>query len=407
MLLVLAPPLAGTAYAASCDAAVPTKAVPYVKVRSIKQNGGRKDDLFQIAQRTLHNGDRWTEIGRLNKNKPQPFVPNDAGLRCLENPEDVLPGWFVQLPGDADRGASGVEFGGMPTAPPPVAQAPARPAPQPPAPVAQAPQAAPVVAPPRPSAAATNPTRNPASSGNENKAAPQGGAPTAPAAAPAPQPKSPGVVAVDGDWNESLALVRAIGDQVTAAGAGRVVHTGRTARGTDSPDLADAIAGLEGADTRQFVVCADPTAGDLDALAALTPRVKALAIGTSADARWVFGVSERGVLRAEALGLTGSSLGLGRAVAALPSATAPTAARADDTGAAAGAGRSGNGVFAAPPRAADLVEAPDGYAPDRYGLDSHDPDSFDRDRYDPEDDFDEPEPTRRTPLPLGRWTTRD
>ena len=56
---------------------------------------GRPDFLFAIAFKTLGNGNRYTEIYLLNKDRPQP----DGGL--LTDPAVLNPGWILLLPPDA------------------------------------------------------------------------------------------------------------------------------------------------------------------------------------------------------------------------------------------------------------------------------------------------------------------
>lgn len=200
--------------------------------------------------------------------------------------------------------------------------------------------------------------------------------------------RAPGVVAVDGDWKRSLALVRAIGDQIGWAGAGAAAYTGCTARGMNGPTLARTLRYLQGTGERRFVVCSDPTADELDTLASLTPRVKALIVGASADARWVFKVTEDGDMYAETLGLSGSTLGIDRAVAALPSATAATTAKVvvATVPVAAASTRAAGRAFAGGDRRRDH----DVYKPHAESDDRH-----------------EPGQTRTAPLPLGRWGTHD
>ncbi|WP_432974647.1 hypothetical protein [Dactylosporangium sp. CA-233914] len=73
---------------------------------------GQPEFLFAIAQKTLGNGKRYTEIFDINKNRPQP----DGGR--LTDPMVLHAGWILVLPGDAT--GSGVRVG-----PPPVASRPA------------------------------------------------------------------------------------------------------------------------------------------------------------------------------------------------------------------------------------------------------------------------------------------
>ena len=85
--------------------------------------------LYAIAARTLGDGNLFTEIFNLNKGRPQPH-----GGR-LENPQEILAGWILELPADAS--GPGVHFGRLPgTSPPPavpVSPRPSRPAPDGPA----------------------------------------------------------------------------------------------------------------------------------------------------------------------------------------------------------------------------------------------------------------------------------
>jgi hypothetical protein len=70
---------------------------------------GEPEFLFQIAQRYLGDGNRYTEIFELNKGRVQP----DGGT--LTDPAAVLPGWVMQLPDDAK--GEGIEVGVLPTGP--------------------------------------------------------------------------------------------------------------------------------------------------------------------------------------------------------------------------------------------------------------------------------------------------
>ncbi|MDI6105617.1 hypothetical protein QLQ12_44260 [Actinoplanes sp. NEAU-A12] len=56
---------------------------------------GEPEFLYEIAERFLGNGERHPEIFELNKGRPQP----DG--RALTKPEEVEPGWILQLPEDA------------------------------------------------------------------------------------------------------------------------------------------------------------------------------------------------------------------------------------------------------------------------------------------------------------------
>lgn len=95
--------------------------------------GGIHESLYRIAQRELGDGNRWPELFQLNEGRLQP----DG--RALTDPHLILPGWMLQLPGDAVS---------RPTAPPPAPATPQPPAgAEPPAPVPaphhQAPDTAP------------------------------------------------------------------------------------------------------------------------------------------------------------------------------------------------------------------------------------------------------------------------
>ncbi|MGW7685978.1 hypothetical protein ACWGID_34855 [Kribbella sp. NPDC054772] len=67
--------------------------IKYTEVRP--PQGRNYDCLWDIAERYLGEGRRYKEIYDLNKNKLQP----DG--RRLTNPDLILPGWQVRLPGDA------------------------------------------------------------------------------------------------------------------------------------------------------------------------------------------------------------------------------------------------------------------------------------------------------------------
>ncbi|HMH92232.1 MAG TPA: hypothetical protein VK586_14250, partial [Streptosporangiaceae bacterium] len=75
---------------------------------------GHAEFLFEIAAKTLGNGDRAAQIFQLNKGRPQP------GGRRMEKETIILPGWILVLPASA-RG-TGVHYGPLPVvtaAPPP------------------------------------------------------------------------------------------------------------------------------------------------------------------------------------------------------------------------------------------------------------------------------------------------
>jgi len=58
---------------------------------------GRRDTLWDIAERHLGDPFRWREIYELNRGRPQ-----DGG-GCLSDPEVLVPGWRLDLPADAAR----------------------------------------------------------------------------------------------------------------------------------------------------------------------------------------------------------------------------------------------------------------------------------------------------------------
>ncbi|MFD6142004.1 LysM peptidoglycan-binding domain-containing protein [Promicromonospora sp. NPDC060271] len=109
-----APPAArqvvgGTGLAADESAADESKGeqVKYYVMKSSPD--GEPEFLFQIAQRYLGDGNRYTEIFELNKGRVQP----DGGT--LTDPAAVLPGWVMQLPDDAE--GEGIEVGVLPAGP--------------------------------------------------------------------------------------------------------------------------------------------------------------------------------------------------------------------------------------------------------------------------------------------------
>jgi len=57
--------------------------------------GGQQEFLFEIAQKTLGNGNRYMEIFKLNVGRRQP----DG--QSLKDPTVLLPGWILRLPNDA------------------------------------------------------------------------------------------------------------------------------------------------------------------------------------------------------------------------------------------------------------------------------------------------------------------
>ena len=90
---------------------------------------GVAPSLYAIAARALGDGNLFTEIFNLNKGRLQP----DGGR--LENPQEILAGWILELPADAS--GPGVRFGRLPgvSSPPApsVSPRPSRPAAEAPA----------------------------------------------------------------------------------------------------------------------------------------------------------------------------------------------------------------------------------------------------------------------------------
>ncbi|WP_084800700.1 LysM peptidoglycan-binding domain-containing protein, partial [Promicromonospora kroppenstedtii] len=70
---------------------------------------GEQEFLFDIAQRFLGDGNRYREIFELNKGRTQP--DGDA----LTDETVLLPGWVLQMPGDAE--GAGLQVGVLPTGP--------------------------------------------------------------------------------------------------------------------------------------------------------------------------------------------------------------------------------------------------------------------------------------------------
>lgn len=79
----------------------------WYQVRSSYQ--GQPEFLYEIAERFLGDGDRLTEIFRLNKGRVQ------ADGLSLVKPESIEPGWILILPGDAK--GDGVRTGPLPIVP--------------------------------------------------------------------------------------------------------------------------------------------------------------------------------------------------------------------------------------------------------------------------------------------------
>jgi hypothetical protein len=74
---------------------------------------GQKEFLYEIAVKTLGNGDLASEIFTLNKGRLQP------GGGRLETPTAIQPGWILVLPANAS--GSGVHYGPVPVVSPPAA----------------------------------------------------------------------------------------------------------------------------------------------------------------------------------------------------------------------------------------------------------------------------------------------
>jgi hypothetical protein len=104
--LVLAP-ATGTPSASAQDVPTPTTAPVPVKFYVVAASAnGPREFLFQIATKTIGNGNRYMEIFALNEGRLQP----DG--RRVTDPAVVEPGWILQLPPDAS--GPEVQFGVMP-----------------------------------------------------------------------------------------------------------------------------------------------------------------------------------------------------------------------------------------------------------------------------------------------------
>jgi hypothetical protein len=97
---------------------------------------GHKEFLYEIAAKTLGNGNRDTEIFKLNKGR---LEPHGARMKTLTV---IRPGWILLLPKDAS--GKGVHFGKLPVAKPVHTHSPS----PSPSPSASAPAAVPPAAPP-------------------------------------------------------------------------------------------------------------------------------------------------------------------------------------------------------------------------------------------------------------------
>ncbi|MFD4603100.1 hypothetical protein ACFWPQ_34375 [Streptomyces sp. NPDC058464] len=100
---------------APAHAAVPTRpghvllaedVTKFYVVRSPQENGGKPDTLFDIAQRTLGDGNRFEEILVLNSGR---LLPDGS---VFVSPDQLQPGFALILPEDA--AGSGVQVGVLP-----------------------------------------------------------------------------------------------------------------------------------------------------------------------------------------------------------------------------------------------------------------------------------------------------
>jgi hypothetical protein len=112
VMLASAPAIGATAHAAAPTssvilvAAASSEDVTYYEVQT--NPDGEPEFLFEIAERYLGNGNRYTEIFELNEGRPQ------AGGGALTDPTAVQPGWILILPDDAE--GDGVQVGPLPAA---------------------------------------------------------------------------------------------------------------------------------------------------------------------------------------------------------------------------------------------------------------------------------------------------
>ncbi|MGP3925583.1 hypothetical protein [Streptomyces sp. 8N616] len=83
--------LAVTPYAAAADSCE----IKVYVVKTKEENDGQKEYLYEIAEETLGDGERYTEIFDLNEGRRQ----KDGG--ALSDPEELEPGWVLELPDDA------------------------------------------------------------------------------------------------------------------------------------------------------------------------------------------------------------------------------------------------------------------------------------------------------------------
>ncbi|MEU4160421.1 hypothetical protein [Actinoplanes sp. NPDC026670] len=95
LVLLLAVVLVSALAVPAAAVAAPDDVVKVAVVRTAAQNGGRPDSLAQIAQRTLGDPARATEILDLNRARPQ----SDGS--ALTDSGELRPGWILLLPADA------------------------------------------------------------------------------------------------------------------------------------------------------------------------------------------------------------------------------------------------------------------------------------------------------------------
>jgi hypothetical protein len=111
---------AGPAIAVTESATRTAKAENYKYYIVQPSDHGQPEYLYEIAAKTLGNGDLEKEIFQLNKGRLQP------GGGRLENPSTIRPGWILILPASAS--GPGVHYGPLPPVSTPVPQVSGRPA---------------------------------------------------------------------------------------------------------------------------------------------------------------------------------------------------------------------------------------------------------------------------------------
>jgi hypothetical protein len=107
-------PSASVTYPSGAAASAGTRVKFYIVQPLYK---GHQEFLYEIAARTLGDGDRYRQIFQLNKGRLEP-----DGER-LEKATEINAGWILELPSDAS--GPGVRFGPLPAAAPPAAPSPA------------------------------------------------------------------------------------------------------------------------------------------------------------------------------------------------------------------------------------------------------------------------------------------